>query len=175
MTRHPETNISGGISFPLLDESVGYTSYMLTNWNTDLTGKIITAHVSINADTGVSFVANPDGCGGGTPTVRLEFQRTTAGGWVETDYWWSHAGAATLDAATGGVQTLVGNTTNYGDWSDIYGHFADDPAYTAAFENALKDVKEVSLSFGGNCYARGVAVKSGTGNAMFNLVDYSIN
>ena len=68
----------------------------------------------------------------------------------------------------------MADTTDYSDWSDINGHYASDATYTEAFENALREVKEVSLSFGGNCFARGVTVTEGTGAATFQLLDYKI-
>ena len=86
-TNHPDKISGGGLSFQLPAESDGYTSYMLANYNGDLTEKTITATVHVERTAGTTYEANPSVCGGGTPTVRLEFQRTSAGGYVETDYW----------------------------------------------------------------------------------------
>ena len=98
MTRHPDALPGGGMTFPLLDESEGYTSYLLLNHNRDLTGKTITANVTTN---GGSFVANPSGGCDSTATVGLEFQDTSAGTYDSNDYWWS-IDRRTLNSLIGG-------------------------------------------------------------------------
>ena len=97
-----------------------------------------------------------------------------AGAYQPTDYWWSDVqGATTLLAAEvpDGV-TLTAHTANLSDWSDINGTLAT--AVPDAFYAALKNVKEVSLSFGGGgCFAHGVAVSGGS--ATFQLWSFDIS
>jgi hypothetical protein len=145
------------------------------NYNHDLTGQVISATVQVSADSGATIVAQPDQCtpNGASPTVRIEFQDTTSGAWTETDYWWSHAGSVPLSGAETSPVTITADPANLADWSDIYGHSASDPAYTAAFDAAVQNAKIVSLSFGGYChYANGVAVTGG--GATFQLSSFTI-
>lgn len=180
-TRHPDAIPGGGISFPLLNESDGYTSYLLGNYNKDLTGKTITAVVKVVATSGTTFVSD-DGC---LAEVGLEFQDTSAGTYDSNDYWWylqrptlaSLAGVETtltapLDDRENWInqsgKSALDTTENWLEWQGDYVHMSPYDGFT----KAMKNVKIVSLSFGGCGYARGVAVSSGT--ASFDLLSYSI-
>jgi hypothetical protein len=179
-TRHPDAIPGGGVSFPLLDESEGYTSYLLGNYNRDLTGKTITAVVDVDATDGTIFVSS-DGC---TATVGLEFQATSAGTYDYNDYWWSTDRRSLADLLAGG--TLVASLADRSQWINQSGKSATDTTEDwvqwqgdvvhmspyDGFTKAMKKVKEVSLSFGGCGYARGVAVETGT--ASFDLLSFSI-
>jgi hypothetical protein len=172
MTSHPMAT-GDVLKFPIPAPSDGYVNYMLQNYNRDLTDTTITATVSVSASDGATFVFPLD-CGGTIPpSVRIEFQDTSAGAYQPTDYWWSDVqGATTLSAAVGAPVTLTADTTNLSDWSDINGTSATDAQ--AAFSAALKNVKEVSLSFGGGgCFAHGVAVSNGS--ATFQLWSFDIS
>lgn len=183
MTRHPDANSTGGISFPLLDESVGFTSYMLTNWNADLTGKTITTNVKTFLGSGI-FIANPTDCSGGIPTVGIEFQRTSAGAYDSNDYWWSTDRKSMETLLVGG--TLTGDlndrsnwinqsgksaTDHEKDWTEWQGDVVHMSPYDG-FTRAMKEVKEISFSFGACGYARGVATEGGSGT--FTLNNFSV-
>ena len=186
-TRHPDAIPSGGISFQLLNESQGYTVYMLANDNKDLTGKTITAIVQVDADSGTTFVGRGL-CDDRTATVGLEFQDTSAGPNDSNDYWWSTDRPSLVSLMNGG--TLVASLTEAGranwinqdglsatdtteDWVQWNGEIVHMSPYDG-FTKAMKNVKEVSLSFGDGCYyACGVAV-SGTGTASFDLLGFSV-
>ena len=184
-TRHPDANPNGGISFPLLDESQGYTSYLLGNYNKDLTGMTITAVVHVDATPGTTFVTrdvNP--C---TATVGLEFQDTAAGTYDSNDYWWYVPRVSLADLMTGMVplvapladranwinQSSKPATDTETDWVEWQGDVVHMSPYDG-FTKAMKNVKIVSLSFGGCGYAGGVAVETGTGTASFDLLRFSI-
>jgi hypothetical protein len=184
-TRHPDANPNGGISFPLLDESQGYTSYLLGNYNKDLTGMTITAVVHVDATPGTTFVTrdvNP--C---TATVGLEFQDTAAGTYDSNDYWWYVPRVSLADLMTGMVplvapladranwinQSSKPATDTETDWVEWQGDVVHMSPYDG-FTKAMKNVKIVSLSFGGCGYASSVAVKTGTGTASFDLLRFSI-
>jgi hypothetical protein len=186
-TRHPDANPSGGISFPLLDESQGYTSYMLGNYNKDLTGKTITADVKVVATSGTTFVSDDSSPCDEIATVGLEFQDTSAGTYDSNDYWWYQQRVSLSDLMTG-TATLVApladraNWINQSgkpatdletDWTEWQGDVVHMSPYDG-FTKAMKNVKIVSLSFGGCGYARGVAVETGTGTASFDLLSFSI-
>src|ERR1035437_1083197 len=104
-TRHPDAIPGGGISFPLLDESQGYTSYLLGNYNKDLTGMTITADVHVEATPGTTFVTRDvPPC---TATVGLEFQDTAAGTYDSNDYWWYVPRVNLADLMTGMVPLVA--------------------------------------------------------------------
>ena len=170
-TTHPDAVEGGGLSFSLPNSTDGYTNYLLRNYNQDLSGQTITAVVSVSGSP--TFVVRP-GCGTGTPaSVRIEFQDTAAGTYLFTDYWWSDVrGATTLASASAAPATLVGNTSDLSDWSDINGESA--VVHEAEFKAALQNVKEVNLSFGGgSCFANGVGVTGGT--ALFTVHNLTIS
>lgn len=184
-TRHPDAIPSGGISFPLLNESQGYTVYMLANDNKDLTGKTITAIVRVDAESGTTFVGRGL-CDDRTATVGLEFQDTSAGANDSNDYWWSIDRPSLASLMNGG--TLVASLADRANWINQDGRPATDTTEDwvqwngeivhmspyDGFTKAMKNVKEVSFSFGDGCYyACGVAV-SGTGTASFDLLSFSI-
>jgi len=171
MTSHPDAAAGGGLSFGLPSAGDGYTNYLLRNYNQDLTGQVIQATVSVSGSP--DFVVRP-GCGNTIPpSVRIEFQDTSAGTYLPTDYWWSDVnGATTLAAASAGPVNLTGDTTVPADWSDINGESAT--LHRPEFAAALRNVKQVNLSFGGgSCFANGVAVTSGP--ATFTLQSLTIS
>ena len=192
-TRHPY-NLDGGITgvaFPFLTPTDGYTNYMILNYNKDLTGKTITASINIDAVPETTFTYR--GCpGANAPSVRIEFQSTSAGKYTPNDYWWS-ADSANLASIINNPDILIveakTDVLNRAKWTNIAGKPATDTTepwtnYDGTIEtvspydgytNALKDVKEVTLSFGGgSCYANGVAVTDG-GSATFELLSFGIS
>jgi len=158
-----------------------YTAYLKAHYNGDLTGKTITANVSVTDSSSPVFVSR----GGGTPTVGLVI-KSAEGNWGVNDYWWPTN--RQLLSTLGTNVDISASTTDRTSWINICGKSATDTvvysgpdcvggAYPAespydGFTNALKNVKEVGLSFGGSGYARGVALTDGT--ASFQLNSFTV-
>lgn len=178
--------IGGGVTFPIqqfVDTSHGsFAIYLLTNYNVDLTGKTITAAVNWTAGTYETRSTVFPGA-----YVRLEFQDVTAGPFTSSDYWW-YSGNLDLNAVTSG--TLTASLTNRANWTNICGQSAADVTVYPAqpncvggtdpagspydgFTHAMKNVKQVGLSFGSSgSYASGVALDGRQGT--FNMTSFTV-
>jgi hypothetical protein len=174
--------VPGGIAFDFLytpDTALLVTSHPSYKGDLlgDLTGTNVSATVGVTVTPGTDFdyYGEPDGCGR-QANVRLYFQTNTSGKFEETDYWWSNPQSADLAAlAAGGDQTISASLANGANWSDYYGHFGNDPMYAAAFQQAVKDVQMIGVSFGGGCFfENGVGIQPGTGSGSFRLMDFSV-
>jgi len=169
---------NGGVGFTFNDVSTTwYTSYLFAHYNGDLTGTTITANVGVT-NSGATFVTR----GGGTSTVGIVI-KSAEGNWGVNDYWWL---TNRLDLSALGTTSIVASTATRANWINICGKLATDTSpYTVGescvpgvmnptespsdgFTNALKNVKEVGLSFGGNGWASGVALTSGTASFQLN-------
>ena len=136
----------------------------------DLTGKTtITATVS-DAGGPFTYFGQPDACG--TPAnVRLYFQTSSGGSFAETDFWWSNPVSLPLNGLT--TPTSMAASLDPGNWSDFFGHFGSDPAFTAAFQAAVANVTSIGLSFGGGCFfENGVGAPTG---GSFTLWSFTAN
>jgi hypothetical protein len=138
----------------------------------DLTGKTVSATVS---DSGGPFTyygqGTPQNPCPGTATVRLYFQTKSPASFAETDYWWSNPVSLPLNGLT--TPTPMSVPLNPANWSDFNGHFGIDPTYTAAFNEAVKNVTSIGLSFGGGCFfENGVGAPTG---GSFTLWSFSAN
>jgi hypothetical protein len=144
----------------------------------DLTGKTISATVSDSGGPFTYFGEGPGGTGTpgnpcpGTPTVRLFFQTSNAGGFNETHYWWSNPKSLPLNGLT--AKTQITESLGFpGNWSDFYGHFGNDPAFSAGYQDAVKNVTSIGLSFGGGCFfENGVGAPNG---GSFTLWSFTAN
>ncbi len=159
---------AGGVGFTFNQLSTGWFSvYLKTNYG-DLTDKTtITANTSWTTSTQyVSRSLVP-----GDAHFRLEFQ-SAQGNYNSNDYWWN---TNSLDLNAVSVGTLTGNLTNREEWTNLCGQSATDttahpgpncvggtdPAVSPydGFTSAMRNVKEVGLSFGrAGAYASGVAI-----------------
>lgn len=175
---------NGGVGFAFNQASTTwYTAYLKAHYNGDLTDTTITANVSVTDSSSPAFVSR----GGGTPTVGLVI-KSAEGNWGVNDYWWPTNRQL---LSTLGTNVDIIASTSYSEranWINVCGKSATDttvysgpncvggtyPAVSPydGFTNALKNVKEVGLSFGGSGYARGVALTSGT--ASFQLNSYTV-
>ena len=184
-SRIPYNAQPGGIAFDFLytpdtallgTDHPGYKGSLLG----DLTGETVSAKVGVTVTPGTVFnYYGEPSCGGTEANVRLFFETSTSGKFAETNYWWSnpiHLDLSALEALTLGDKTMTMTAPLDGSqWSDFYGHFGNDPAYSAAFAKAVKDVKFIGLSFGGGCYfENGVGIVAGTGTGSFRLVNFSV-
>jgi hypothetical protein len=173
------SKISGGIAFDFLftpDTALLATTHSSYNADLlgDMTGKTLSATVGVTVTTGTAFTyyGQPDGCGR-PANVRFYFQTNTSGKFEETDYWWSNPVSVDLETLKAGDVTLTTGFTG-AEWSDFFGHFGSDPAYSAAFTAAVKDVQTIGLSFGGGCFfENGVGIQPGTGSGSFRLMDFT--
>jgi hypothetical protein len=172
--------VSGGVQFPVqqfLSTTTGsFAVYLLDNYNTDMTGKTITADATW---TSGPYVTRNSGCA--TAYVRLEFQDVTAGPYDSNDYWWS---TIYLDLNTVTSGELAASLADRTLWTNQAGKSANDTTenwldWTGStvalspydgFTNAVKNVKQVGLSFGNTCssYASGIALQGGTGTFTLN-------
>lgn len=135
----------------------------------DLTGKSVSASFTVSGlSTGNNFMYYGEpSCGGVTAYVRYFFETSNAGGFDETHYWWSNPVSAALIA--NGPVSLASVPLTGNNWSDFYGHFGDDPTYTAGFNAAVSNVTEIGLSFGGGCFfENGVGTTDGSGTFTLN-------
>jgi hypothetical protein len=187
---------SGGdlstFSFPAAKRNVAFPAFLTTTVDSavlgDLTGKTISATVSLTTTGTPVFIY-----GGNTPwsswnttcpvpaNTRLYISTNPAAydlqdaSQNENDYWWSSGpnAAATINASTGTV--VLTDTFDPTHWSNAQGHSAADPVYTAAFQAAVANVRQIGVSFGGGCFFDvGVAVKPNTGTAAFHLISYNV-
>jgi hypothetical protein len=182
----------GLLQFPIqqFDSEItgSFAVYLLNNYNVNITGQTLTATASW---TGGSYLNRSVS---GSAYVRLEFQDVTAGPYTSNDYWWSTGTAAplALDLNAGTSGTLTASLTEAGraQWTNLCGQSATDTTVYAGpdcglggtypavspydgFTNAMKNVKQLGLSFGNaSRYASGVALDGGTG--IFRVQSFTI-
>lgn len=190
-----KTNGISGVMFPFeqfLGTNTGsFAVYLENNYNVDLTGKTLTA--SANWTPG-SYVNRGDGLA--DAYARIEFQDVASGNYTSNDYWWYSGPGAVADlndvpSSAGAI--LTAPLTDTAHWTNVCGYAAnDDTVYPAGpncvggtdpagspsdgFKNAMKNVKEVNISFGRAIrYASGVAWNGDTSTqASFDLTSFSI-
>lgn len=133
-------------------------------------GKTVTAAFTISGVTG-TFIYGGEGsadnpCLPPTASTRLFFETSNAGGFDETHFWWSNPSSAVL--ASNGTFTVTA-TVDGSQWSDFFGHFGNDPNYSAGFNAAASNVTMIGLSFGGGCFfENGVGTSDGSGTLTLN-------
>jgi hypothetical protein len=136
----------------------------------DLSGKTVAADFTVSGlTTGntITYFNEPDACGGTTAYVRYFFQTSNAGGFDETHYWWSNPVSSPLTG--NGSANLAPVGFDGSNWSDFYGHFGNDPAYSAGFASAVSNITTIGLSFGGGCFfENGVGTTDGSGTFTLN-------
>jgi hypothetical protein len=137
----------------------------------------INATFADSALTGAFTYYGEPSCGGSTANVRFFFQTGNAGGFNETHYWWSNPAAVSLSNGAGTTTYTLNSTfgaTSGAAWSDFYGHFGNDSAYSAGFNAAVTDVTTIGLSFGGGCFfENGVGTTDGSGT--FTLSSFGVS
>jgi hypothetical protein len=162
-----KVKLSGGtLSFPIQQfqsKTTGsFAVYLLDNYNVSLTtSQTLSATMTWTAGTYETRSTSYPGA-----YVRLEFQDVTAGPYTASDYWWSTGidttTGAVLDLNVGAGGTLSVSLANCALWTNMDGISAC--VDTVGFANAMKNVKQLGLSFGSSgTYASGVALDGGTG------------
>jgi hypothetical protein len=100
---------------------------------------------------------------GAPANVRLYFERSNAGGFDYTHYWWSNPASQTL---ADGTWTVTANVLP-AEWSDWNGQFGT--TVPAEFAKAAGKVTRIGLSFGGGCFfENGVGTLDGSGTFTLN-------
>jgi hypothetical protein len=170
---------TGGVGFTFNQLSSGwFTVYLNTNF-IDLTGKTMMT-ADANWTTGTQYVNRAQTQEPGA-RFRLYFQ-SAQGNYNANDYWWS---MVYCDLNTQSACTLSVSLADRTAWTNLCGQPADDiTVYTGpncvggtypgvspydGFTKAMRNVKDVGLSFGRpSAYASGVA-NAGSGPASFRL------
>jgi hypothetical protein len=108
------------------------------------------------------FFRSPSASGPGDPPPGPPVNSLPPAGFY-TQFWWSNPVFMDLVDGTFQTQTIVASMSNPALWSDWDGKPATDPLVTAAFIKATQNVKEIGLSFGGECFFEtGVTPTSGS-------------
>ena len=106
-------------------------------------------------------------------TVRLFLERKNDDLSQEFYRWWANPMVYDLQPTSGDVTMTVPLTPD--QWSSVYGKVGNQNATTlAGFQDALTNLGDVGMTFGGGCFAgHGVNVSGGT--ARFALIGYTIS
>jgi hypothetical protein len=180
---------NGGLQFPFqqfVSPTEGsFAVYLLNNYNVDMTGNTITSTMSWTSGTYQTRSTSTD-CSGAY--VRLEFQDVASGPYDSNDYWWSTFNLD-LNSSTHG-SSLTASLAERTLWTNQSGKRADDatPNWVEwqgdivamspyeGFTKAVKNVKQVGLSFGNSCsYASGVAVVGTDADAAsFHMTSFTV-
>jgi hypothetical protein len=109
--------------------------------------------------------------GGPTANFRFYFQTSNARGFNETHYWWSNPISWPLTGPKPNETMTIKNPFGSGSgasWSDYFGHFGVG-TYQAGFEEAISNVTDIGVSFGGGCFfENGVGETNGSGTFTLN-------
>jgi hypothetical protein len=176
-----------GQSFPVqsfLSKSTGsFAVYLENNYNVSLTAnQTLTASAYWTAGTYATRSTTFPGAYG-----RFWFQDVMSGRSTSNDYWWYSGSILDLSGSTSGTVTAPLN--DRANWSNICGQNATDtiahpgpncvgttdPAVSPydGFTNAMKNVKEIGLSFGSaGSYASGVAINGTPGT--FTMTNFTV-
>ena len=139
----------------------------------DLTGKTITATFTVTASSGAVYaydMSDGNTCTPAVAFVRPYFKSNLKGDFAATNYWWANPTHYTFVNGTTDTITLAVPVAT-GNWSDWNGEA--DSTVVAAFAQAVTNVGQIGLSFGGGCFfANGVGLSAGT--ASFLLTSYTV-
>jgi len=155
------------------DRSCGHVNYITTPVNAAIaaTALIMTFRIETTGAPIFQYALNPNNTCINPAAVRLFIQRQ--GDTLEADHefyrWWSKA-AAELTAGT--VTLTVPLMPD--QWLSVFGKTGDvDQVTLAAFHDALENVDNIGMTFGGGCFAgHGVNISGGT--ARFSLTRYRL-
>lgn len=141
----------------------------------DYTGKTLSAVSELIGDVqywGEGTSAN--NCYGTPANVRfviMTVQNYSDAG-AASSAWFSNP--VSVELLAGGSLVLQA-TINSLQWSDLYGHSASDPAYTASFQASVKKIVAAGLALGGGCFFDvGVKPQSPSIPTYFSLKSFSV-
>ncbi len=167
---HNTSSYYGLITFYL--KPLQYTALLVTKDPTltgDLTSATLTDQVNVThngktAKYGDFVYQGEPSCSGG-PAASARFFFTSGGLFQYTHYWWSNPVSWTLaqQASSATITQAVNDPAHWSDWNGMPG-----TAHLAKFDNAIKHVNVVGLSFGGGCFFENGVTVSGPGHAIFN-------
>jgi hypothetical protein len=133
-----------------------------------LEGSLVVS-LRVTASGGAAFQSVDPGDCSTPPSVRPFFWANDNGDGA-MDRWWSNPRSVAL--AAGSATISVPLTPE--QWSSVDGRFGNADSQTrAAFENALRHVSRLGLTFGGGCFF-GHGVKVHGGRAEFALIEYVV-
>lgn len=156
----------------------GIYTALLTTKDPSLTGDLsnttLSDSISVSGDAASFMTQNGGGdCANNVPAaVRFYFRSPSASGsstgtppaGFYTQFWWSNPMNVPLLSGGQPAITISASMSDPTMWSDWNGQRGDSsPAVTEAFMEATHKVKEIGLSFGGECFFEtGVTPTSGT-------------
>jgi hypothetical protein len=160
----PATTPDDGVTwtFPFLINT--YTALFTTtdrNATGDLSTKTLSDMIQVSGNA-TTFTTQHNGgsCVSNFPAaVRFYFRSPSASGssvgtppaGFYTQFWWSNPVNMTLTSGNQS-QTISASMTDPNEWSDWNGQRGSEPAVLEAFIEATHKVKEIGLSFGGECF-----------------------
>ena len=170
----PASTTGATTTFPF---KPGIYTALLTTKDRSLTGdlsmKTLSDIISVNGDAG-SFMTQHNGgagCASNVPAaVRFYFRSPSASGsstgtppaGFYTQFWWSNPVHLPLLSGNQGPTQITANMWDPNEWSDWNGQPGSNPAVTAAFMKAIRNVQEIGLSFGGECFFETGVTPTGT-------------
>ena len=178
---------TGGVGFTFNKTSSGwFTVYLNTNF-IDLTGK--TSIIAKSSWTASTLYVNRAQSEESGALFRLYFQ-SAQGNYNANDYWWSSDSCNLNDPLAALSCELNVPLNDRSHWTNLCGQSANDVTVRSGsdcvggtypgvsgydgFTNAMRNVKDVGLSFGRpSRFASGVAF-AGTGSASFHLNSFSV-
>jgi len=178
---------SDAATFAFQSTKKPYAAFLTTTIDTnvlgDLTGKTITATINLSVTGSPLFLFGGQGDwnnGSAPPHTRLYISTNPAPFNLnesvqnENGHWWSQVGWTEVTNNMGTV--IITDTFDPTHWSNANGHLASEsPAYTAAFNKAVANVRGSGVSYGGGSFNDvGIAVIQNTGSATFHLISYDV-
>lgn len=147
----------------------GYPTFIVNTTLGPLTGKTLSATVTLEDPTGIWYPGLGSWNSGGLPAnVRLYFSTSTSYSLSESsqnNYWWS----SEFDVAD--FNMTLSSSTVTSQWSNGMGKKSDDPAYSTAFRNALANAKVVGIALcGGSFFDMGWIYYTSDGPANLSII-----
>lgn len=184
LPKHPAAlngQVGWYFDFPVYDKPISTCApknacpsvhYVTTDYTQSISGTLVMTLRVETSGPGVVFNGNlqTDNTCNTPSTVRPYFEHIKDSG-GEFERWWANPTSYVL--APGSATLTVPLTPD--QWSSVFGKRGDyDPASLAGFQEALQNVGQVGMTFGGGCFfGHGVNVSGGT--ARFILTGYSFN
>jgi hypothetical protein len=128
----------------------------------DLSGKTLNDNISVSGSATTFFTQHNGGdCVSNTPAaVRFYFVSPSASGssvgtppaGFYTQFWWSNPVNLPLTSGSqsGTISAMMSDPNEWSDWNGQRGD--SSPAVLEAFQEAIRNVQTVGLSFGGECF-----------------------